>query len=233
MKKILPAVGLLVAASLSSTIPGPATNWVSLFDGKQLVGWHSYHKAGVVGWAVEDGTLTPDGTGGDLVTDRAYENFDLEFQFRLPAGSNSGVIYKVEDRPNIARTYMSGPEYQLIDDRGFDLRDSNGKSVPLAKNQLTGAAYAVYEPTDPNQLKPIGNWNTGRVVVNKDHVMHFLNGKKLVDYRYGGDDWRAQVAKSKFANWPYATPHGSGHIALQCHSPKEKVWFRRIRIREL
>ena len=70
-------------------------------------------------------------------------------------------------------------------------------------------------------------------MVNKNHVEHFLNGKKVVYYEYGSDNWKALVAKSKFANWPYATPHAKGKIALQNHSPKERVWYRNIQIREL
>ncbi|CCG98761.1 protein of unknown function DUF1080 [Fibrella aestuarina BUZ 2] len=233
MKKTLLTVGLLTSATVGLMSFGQKDKWVNLFEGKSITGWHSYHKTGVVGWSVEDGAVTPDGTGGDLVTDKAYENFDLEFEFKLPKGSNSGVIYKVDDRPDIATTYMSGPEYQVIDDKGFDWRDQDGKKIELAKSQLTGAAYDMYEPNNLNLIKPIGEWNKGRIVVNNDHVEHYLNGKKVVEYHYGSDDWKAHLAKSKFAKWPYATPHAKGHIALQCHSPKEKVWYRNMRIREL
>lgn len=233
MKKPLLTLGLLATATVALTSFDHKDKWTSLFDGKTISGWHSYHKTGVVGWSVEDGAMTPDGTGGDLVTDKEYENFDLEFDFKIPTGSNSGVIYKVEDRPDIATTYMSGPEYQVIDDRGFDWRDKDGKKIELAESQLTGAAYDVYAPNDKNLVKPAGEWNKGRIRVNNNHVEHYLNGKKVVEYHYGSDDWKAQVAKSKFAKWPYATPHARGKIAFQCHSPKEKVWYRNVRIREL
>ncbi|WP_375447247.1 DUF1080 domain-containing protein [uncultured Fibrella sp.] len=222
---------LVGAAALTAFLPKP--KWTSLFDGKSISGWHSYHKTGVVGWSVEDGALTSDGSGGDLVSDKEYENFDLEFEFKLPKGSNSGVIYKVEDRSDIVSTYMSGPEYQVIDDRGYEWFDKDGKRLQLAKTQLTGAAYDMYEPTDLNLIKPIGDWNKGRIVVNNNHIEHFLNGKKVVDYEYGSDDWKEKLAKSKFAKWPYATPHAKGNIAFQCHSPKEKVWYRNVRIKEL
>ncbi|MEZ0538374.1 3-keto-disaccharide hydrolase [Fibrella arboris] len=233
MKKsfLLPGLVLLGTAALAAFMPQP--KWITLFDGKTISGWHSYHQTGVVGWVIEDGTLTSDGSGGDLVSDKEYENFDLEFDFKLPKGSNSGVIYKVLDRPDIASTYMSGPEYQLIDDRGYEWFDKAGNRLQLAKTQLTGADYDMYEPTDLNQIKPIGEWNKGRIVVNNNHVAHYLNGKKVVAYEYGSDDWKAHLAKSKFANWPYATPHAKGNIAFQCHSPKEKVWYRNIRIKEL
>ncbi len=233
MKKILLplSVVLLGSATLTAFLPKP--KWTSLFDGKSITGWHSYHKTGVVGWSVEEGAMTPDGTGGDLVSDKEYENFDLEFEFKLPKGSNSGVIYKLQDRPDIVSTYMSGPEYQVIDDRGYEWTDSQGKRMQLAKTQLTGAAYDMYEPTDLNQIKPIGEWNKGRIVVNNNHIEHYLNGKKVVDYEYGSDDWKEKLAKSKFAKWPYAVPHAKGNIAFQSHSPKEKVWYRNVRIKEL
>jgi Domain of Unknown Function (DUF1080) len=201
------------------------SGWTTLFDGKALTGWHSWHKTGVVGWSVQDGTLTPDGTGGDLVTDKEYGDFDLEFEFRIPTGSNSGVIYKVIDRPEIKETYMSGPEFQIIDDKGY--------SFKLNDVQLTGAAYDIRPPADMTATKPAGEWNKGRIRVVKNHVEHFLNGIKVADYQYGSPEWTALVAKSKFSAWPYATPHDRGYLALQNHSPKEPVFFRNVRIREL
>ena len=227
---LIPALllGSLLAATPPASKPGA---WTSLFDGKTIKGWHSYHKDAVVGWYVEDGAMTPDGTGGDLVTNKEYENFELEFEFKVPKGSNSGVIYKVVDDPNIKTTYMSGPEYQVIDDKGY--LGSDGKPYKLNASQLTGAAYDIMEPSDLTLSKTAGEWNQGRILVNNNHVEHYLNGKKVVDYEYGSDDWKARVAKSKFANWPYATPHAKGKIALQNHSPQERVWYRNVRVREL
>lgn len=205
--------------------------WTSLFDGKTIKGWHSYQKNSVVGWYVEDGAMTPDGTGGDLVTDKEYENFELEFEFKIPKGSNSGVVYKVIENPDIKSTYMSGPEFQVIDDQGY--LDGEGKVYKLKDSQLSGANYDVMAPSDLTVVKSAGEWNKGRIVVNKNHVEHFLNGKKVVDYEYGSDTWKVMVARSKFADWPYARAHAIGKIALQNHSPKERVWYRNVQIREL
>ena len=224
---------LLFSAIALATPPGKKSKWTSLFDGKTIKGWHSYHKEGVVGWYVEDAAMTPDGTGGDLVTDKEYENFELEFEFKIPKGSNSGVVYKVIDSPDIKTTYMSGPEYQVIDDRGYDWKDKDGKSLKLDNDQLTGAAYDILPPSDLSVAKPALEWNKGRIVVNNNHVEHYLNGKKVVEYEYGSDNWKAMVATSKFAQWPYATPHAKGKIALQNHSPQERVWYRNVQIREL
>lgn len=232
MKKLLIPCLLLSAMALAIP-PGSKAKWTSLFDGKTIKGWHSYHKDGVVGWYVEDAAMTPDGTGGDLVTDKEYENFELEFEFKIPKGSNSGVVYKVTDSPDIKTTYMSGPEYQVIDDHGYDWKDKDGKSVKLDNNQMTGANYGILPPSDMTASKPATEWNKGRILVNNNHVEHYLNGKKVVDYEYGSDAWKKMVATSKFAQWPYATAHAKGKIALQNHSPKERVWYRNVQIREL
>lgn len=207
--------------------------WVTLFNGKTINGWHSYSKDAAVGWLIEDGSLTPDGTGGDLVTDKEYENFDLEFDFKIPPGSNSGVLYKVVEKPEIKRTVFSGPEYQIIDDKGYVWKSADGKILQLKDSQLSGANYDMDAPTDLSAVKPAGEWNKGRIVVNNNQIEHYLNGKKIVEYQYGSDNWKARLAKSKFAEWPYATAHAKGKIALQNHNVKEKVWFRNIRIREL
>lgn len=230
MKKLLIPC-LLLSVLAMATPPGKKSKWTSLFDGKTIKGWHSYHKEGVVGWYVEDGAMTPDGTGGDLVTDKEYENFELEFEFKIPKGSNSGVVYKVIDSPDIKSTYMSGPEYQVIDDKGY--LDGDGKPYKLKDSQMSGANYDVIPPADFDAIKPVGEWNKGRIVVNNNHVEHHLNGKKVVEYEYGSDAWKAMVAKSKFASWPYVQPHAKGKIALQNHSPKERVWYRNVQIREL
>lgn len=229
-----------IAATVSS--PGKKSKWVTLFDGKTIKGWHNYNKQGMTGWLIEDGALAPDGTGGDLVTDQEYENFELEFDFKIPPGSNSGVLYKVTELPDIKRTVFSAPEYQIIDDKGYVFRngkgepitvDAKGETLKLHDVQLTGANYDLNPPLDQSAVKSPGEWNTGKIVVNKNHVEHYLNGKKIVDYVYGDDTWKAKVAKSKYAEWPYAKAHAKGKIGLQNHNVKEKVWFKNIRIREI
>jgi hypothetical protein len=219
-------------ASIGFILPEPnAEKWVTLFNGKELKGWHSYNQDKAVGWFIEDGTLTSDGSGGDLVTDKEYGDFELEFEFKIPEGSNSGVLYKVIETPDIKRTVFSAPEYQIIDDKNYVVKDADGKNIGLKPVQLTGANYDMNPPSDPAAYKPAGSWNTGKIIVAKDHVKHYLNGKLVADYRYGDDAWKAQVAKSKYKDWPYATPHHKGKIALQNHNAKEKVWFRNIRIK--
>jgi hypothetical protein len=223
----------VTATAFISGEPAIQDKWVTLFDGKTVKGWHNYNQTHASGWLVEDGALTSDGTGGDLVTDKEYGDFDLEFEFKIPEGSNSGVLYKVLEQPEIKRTVFSAPEYQIIDDKNYVVKGPNGEQIALKPVQLTGANYDMNPPMDASAFKPAGTWNKGRIVVKNDHVTHYLNGKLVADYQYGNDTWKAQVAKSKFKDWPYATPHHKGRIAVQSHNAKEKAWFRKIRIKEL
>lgn len=207
--------------------------WVSLFNGTDLNGWHSYNHTNAVGWMIENGLLTSDGTGDDLTTDREYGDFDLRFEFKIPAGSNSGVFYKVLEKPDIRRTVFSAPEYQIIDDVGYMIRGPKGEQIPLNDVQKTGANYDLHPPLDKTAFKPAGTWNKGRIVVEGPHVRHYLNGKLMADYQYGSEEWHKLVQGSKYKDWVYASPRHAGKIALQSHNPKEKMWFRNIKIKEL
>jgi hypothetical protein len=197
---------------------------VKLFDGKTTKGWHSWQKTTVTGWYAMDGILMSPGKSGDLVTDKEYENFELTFEFRANPKGNSGIIYKVLDSedPKVT-TYMSGPEYQIIDDKNYP--------AVLKDVQKTGANYDMEPANDLTIVKPAGEWNTGKIIINNNHIEHWLNGKKVVEYEYGGDAWKAQLAKSKFATWEYAKPHAKGRIALQDHS--DPVSFKNMMIKEL
>lgn len=182
---------------------------------------------------IEDGMLTTDGSGGDLTTDKEYGDFDLRFEFKIPAGSNSGVLYKVIEKPEIKRTVHSAPEYQIIDDIGYIVKNTQGEQIGLKESQKSGANYDLSAPLDKTAFKPAGTWNTGRIVVKGSSIQHYLNNKRVADYTYGDANWIKQVQESKFKDWPYATPHHKGKIALQSHNAKEKMWFRNIKIKEL
>ena len=222
MKKIV----LAILCLSTSTGFAQKSKWASLFDGKTTKGWHIWKTNEVKGWHVMDGVLMTHGSNGDLVSDKEYENFILEFEFKAAPKGNSGVIYKVlEDANNkdLFATYASGPEFQVIDDVNYP--------NPITDRQKTGANYDVYAPNNLKIVKPAGEWNKGKIVINKNHIEHWLNGVKVVDYVYGTDQWKTDVAKSKFANWAYAKPHAKGHIALQDHG--DMVSYKNIRIKEL
>jgi Domain of Unknown Function (DUF1080) len=198
--------------------------WVSLFDGKNLKDWHIYNSPNTpIGWEIINGELTTKGKSGDIVTDKEYEDFEMEFEFKIPPTCNSGVLYRIIESPEIDYTYKSGPEYQIIDDNNYPHQ--------ITDSQKTAANYDMHHPNDLKAVKPIGEWNKGRIVVKNNKIEHWLNDKKVVDYTYGNEIWKAKVAESKFAELPYAKAHTKGKISLQDHG--KGVWFRNIRIREL
>lgn len=204
--------------------------WISLFDGKTLAGWHGFNKGDstVTNWVVEDGALVCLGaaewdTGGDIVTEREFSNFELEWDWKLEAGSNSGVMYHVVEDPKYKGPYETGPEYQMIDDEGWP--------GELENWQKTGADYAMNLASEDKVVKPIGEWNTSKIVYNNGHVEHWLNGDKIVDFEVGTEKWNKEKEEGKWKDFPdYATVK-SGKIALQDHG--KKAYFKNIRIKEL
>ena len=215
-------------SATSSLMPPPppgatsaTSDWRSLFDGRTLNGWHVFHKAGsTAGWDVVDGAITRVGAGGDLVTDDQFANFELELEWNIAAGGNSGIMFRVDEKGE--QTYHTGPEMQVLD----DARHADGKS----RLTSAGAAYALY-PSPTGVVKPAGEWNQVRLVVNGAHVEHWLNGQKVVEYELWSPDWEAKVKGSKFVEWPNFGREKTGHIALQDHG--DRVAYRNIRIRVL
>jgi hypothetical protein len=229
----LPVAVLLSACSGSADASADATtgeasividaqDWRPLFDGQTLTGWHGHRTLGVVpaGWAVVDGAITRVGEGGDLVTAEQFENFELEFEWMVTPGGNSGVFYRID--PAVEVTYMSAPEYQVLDDSAH--RDGGS---PLTS---AGAAYGLY-PSPAGHTSPVGEWNAGRIVLNGATVEHWLNGTQTASYTLWSPEWEQKVKDSKFGDWP---PYGRatrGHIGLQDHG--DRVAFRNIRIKVL
>jgi Domain of Unknown Function (DUF1080) len=200
--------------------------WVNLFDGKSTSNWHSWKEKDVKGWEVVNGELTTAGKNGDLLTNKQYENFILEFEFKASPKGNSGVLYKVIENAKdstLFNTYATGPEYQIIDDKNYPSK--------ITDFQKTGANYDIVAPSDLTIVKPAGEWNKGVLTIKNNKITHTLNGKIVAEYIYGNDTWAASVAKSKFAKWPYAKAHAKGHISLQGHG--DTVHFKNIRIKEL
>jgi hypothetical protein len=200
--------------------PGP---WRSLFDGKTTGGWRGFRqKVMPAGWKAIDGTLTRDGSAGDIVSLDEFSNFELAVDWKIAAGANSGIFYRVVEDDRDQEMWMAAPEYQVIDDLGY--------KGPLKPTQKTGANYDLHPPS-LNAVRPAGEWNTTRIVVNGAHVEHWLNGKKVVEYELWSGDWEKLVAASKFKDHPRYARARTGRIGLQDHG--DWVAYRNIRIREL
>lgn len=219
---ILTASAVLLASPVVACA-APAA-WTPLFNGKDLTGWRIY-KGGAAGdgWAVEDGALAlKHAGGGNIVTEAEYGDFELEFDWKISKNGNSGVMYFVRELPQAAQPYHTGPEYQVLDNAGH----ADGK-IP---SHTAGAIYDLVTPSK-DVTKPVGEWNTARIVVRKGHIEHWLNGVKVAESSYGDDKWKALVAGSKFKAMPDFATEPRGRICLQDHG--DPVWYRNIRIRAL
>ncbi|MDR2038683.1 MAG: DUF1080 domain-containing protein [Bacteroidales bacterium] len=206
-----------------------AEGWQLLFDGETLNGWRNYNGTELTApWVVEDGTLSALGKGSDengyIVTNQPYENFELLFDWKISEGGNSGLLYHVLERPGYNVPYLTGPEFQIIDNIGFP-----GK---LENWQMACADYAMY-PADLSKatLKPAMEWNTYRIVFDNGHVEHWLNGVKVVEFKAWSEDWFVKKNSGKWENAPeYGLAH-KGVFCLQDHG--DRSWFRNIKVKEL
>jgi hypothetical protein len=218
----------LVAVSTGSLAaegtPGDsASGWIPLFDGKTTTGWRAFGKPAFPekGWVVEDGWLkhTAKGGGGDIITTDTFENFELQWEWKVAPGANSGVKYFIDEK----RGAPIGHEYQLID-------DALHPDALVGPKRQTGSLYDALPPSN-RELRPPGQVNTSSVIVLGNHVEHWLNGKRILAYDLGSAEMAAAKAASKFKNeakWgtKFATP-----ILLQDHG--DEVSFRSLRIRPL
>jgi hypothetical protein len=198
--------------------------WKLLFDGQTAAGWRGFKQAAFPGqgWLVEDGWLHCLGKrGGDIVTVEEFDQFELEWEWKIESGGNSGVKYFVLESRNGA----IGHEYQMLDDAlNPDGKSANGKHV-------TASFYDVLKPAIPPPVKPFGEINQSRILVKGNHVEHWLNGVKVLEYECGSAAVKAAVAESKFKNITGFGDPAKAHILLQDHN--SQVWFRNIKIRSL
>jgi len=198
-----------------------AAGWRLLFDGKTTAGWRSFKKKTFPekGWVIEEGILKKVATsvyGGDIITNDEYDDFDFQWEWRIAPKANNGIKYFITEQRNSA----IGHEYQMIDD-----------SLPIPKKELTASFYDVLPPSEDKPVKPPGEWNHSRVLVQGNHVEHWLNGAKVLEYELGSEEVKAAVAKSKFKNVKDFGTKIKGHILLTDH--RDEAWFRNLKIREL
>ncbi|MDB6153659.1 MAG: hypothetical protein JWL90_2112 [Chthoniobacteraceae bacterium] len=235
---LIPALALLLlspsvraetpAAEINSlSAEEKAAGWTLLFDGKTLDGWHNFKAEGVrPGWQIKDGALTcvDPHQAGDIVTAEKYAWFELELDYSISEGGNSGIMYRVTNDGGAA--WATGPEFQLED------------NVKAADAVRCGWLYALYQPpADPatgkplDATKPVGQWNHVRLLLSPEKCEHDINGVKYFDYVLGSDDFKARVAKSKFKTMPNFAKAESGFIALQ--GDHGQVSFRNIKVRRI
>ena len=219
-RTILPACATLLLAACASA-PQQVGAWRSLFDGHSTAGWHNVGKATLdPRWQVVDGALTLTAAGGgDIASDARFGDFELEVEWQLAPGGNSGLFYRAEDADP---AWRRAPEYQLLDDAAAEDR--------FIASHRAGAAYDLVAPEGAT-LRSAGEYNRTRVVACGARVEHWLNGVRVVAYDLDGEDWKRRVAASKFAGESGFATARSGHIAVQDHGAVLRL--RSMRIREL
>jgi hypothetical protein len=227
------AAEAMAAAAAHNTLTAEeeAAGWELLFDGVSTDGWRGYGREDfpTAAWNVEAGELVNLSTsgemaGGDIVTTGEFTDFELVFDFKVGPEGNSGVFYRVREHEG-AELWQVAAEYQVLDDTAYIEMGTMDM-----RTHLTGDNYdlhsAVVRPT-----KPVGEWSTGRIVVDGTRVEHWLNGEMTVEYELYTPEWEALVAASKFGPEEHYARARSGSIGLQDHGTP--VWFRNIKIRPI
>lgn len=199
------------------------TGWKLLFDGRTTKGWKRFGADEPVGsgWKVEEGALTyvpGTGSGGDVMTDQDYADFDLLIDWKVAPGGNSGLFFRSDPTQN--PSYLTGPEMQILDNARH----------PDRRNVLTsaGAIYGVF-PANLHAIRPAGEWNTFRITAIGPWVRHFANGVLVANYRINSESWKKKKDASMFKDWDQWGQKPTGRIVMQDHG--DRVAFKNIKIR--
>nr|MDR2919110.1 DUF1080 domain-containing protein [Tannerella sp.] len=224
--------------------PKDADGWITLFDGKTFNGWRGYNSEVVpAAWIIEDGAIKIKGSGtgeagaedgGDLIFAHKFKNFELEFEWKVGKGSNSGVFYmiqEVEGEPS----YISAPEYQILDNENHP-----DAKLGVDGNRMSASLYDMI-PAKPQNSKPFGEWNKGKIMSYKGTIVHYQNDEAVVEYHLWTKQWTDMLQASKFSQekWPLAFEllnntggkNREGFMGFQDHG--EDAWFRNIKIKIL
>lgn len=213
--------------------------WKLLFDGKSFEGWRGIGIEGVPEghWRIEDNAIrkvasgdvpvVEDGQpleGGDLMTTDTYKNFELKFEWKVAKGSNSGVKYNVDEQYSIdnGSNRALGYEYQVLDD------DNHSDNVN--PTHRSGSLYDLIEAKGKS-LKPVGEYNSSRIVYNGSHIEHWLNGNKVVETNTDSPEFAEFFKNSKYYKHETFNVHKDAHIILQDHN--DDCWYRNIKIKVL
>jgi len=217
---------LATSALLALTTASAADkDWIVLFDGKVSERLRGFKQEGFPDkmWIIDGNALkTVPGRGVDLITKDKFKDFELELEWKVAPGGNSGVMYRVNESVGNA-SWHTGPEMQILDD------DKHGDG----KNPKTsaGSLYALIEPNAKKKLKPVGEFNSAKIVFKDNRVEHWLNGEKVVEFKWGSPDLQQLITKSKFAGMPRFMKEDEGHITFQHHG--QEFWLRNVRVRRL
>jgi hypothetical protein len=195
--------------------------WQLLFDGQDASRhWRGFRKPDLpAGWRTVDGTLHRAERAGDIITRATFTSFELSLQWKVEGVGNSGIFFGVSEEAD--EIWQSGPEMQVLND------DANPKIGP---KQYCGGNYDLHPPK-VRAARPVGQWNSVRIIVSGRQVELWLNDQQTVSYELGSEDWEQRVAASKFKKFPLYGRVTDGHLALQDHG--DPVWYRDIKVRPL
>ncbi len=233
MRASMKPITLLTALALPAFAGEPNTltdqekadGFKLIFDGNTLEGFRNFKKdAPDPKWQVKDGaiTLTEKG-GGNLITRGEYANFEFRFEFKIAADGNSGIMWhSTEDGK---QPYETGPEYQILDSH-----TTTGYPHEIKKGNIAGGFYDII-PADPKFTKPTGEWNEGSIRVDGTKIRLTINGNVTADVDTSSEEFKALLAKSKFATWKMFNTKPKGFFAFQDHG--DIVSFRTLRVKEL
>ncbi len=212
------------AADNTLTAAEKKSGWTLLFDGKTTAGWRLYGSTNSPGpgWQVSDGVLKKvhEGKAGDIITEKQFDNFEFSWDWRVEPGGNNGIKYLVSEK----RKNAPGPEYQMLDDE----KHPDGKIGP---KRQTASFYDVLPPAANKPSKPGGEWNNSRLLIQGNHVEHWLNGAKVLEYEIGSDVVKAGLAQSKFKTVEGFGSKIKGPILLTDHH--DEACFKNMKLREL
>jgi len=218
------------------TVDEAKNGWKLLWDGKTTKGWRGARLDDFPdkGWEIEDGVLTvlssggeESAAGGDIVTTDLYGDFELKVDFKLTEGANSGVKYYVDTDLNKGPGSSIGLEYQILDDE----RHPDAKLGNHEGSRTVASLYDLIQADVDKPINPIGEWNTAYIVSKDNHVEHWLNGMKVLEYERGSENFKKLVSESKYVKWPNFGESANGHILLQDHG--DRVSFKNIKIKPI
>jgi len=200
------------------------SDWTILFDGQSVTGMRGYKMDSFPwdSWVIKEGALKtiPGSKGVDIISTDIYKDFELDLEWKLQSGGNSGIFYFATEEGNFI--WQSAPEMQVLDNTAHPDR--------MRKVTSAGALYDLIAPKN-EVVKPLGQFNQVKIISKDNHIEHWLNGQKLLEYEYGSEEMKALIGQSKFKDMPYFAKANSGRVGLQ--GDHGEVWYKNIRIRKL